>query len=84
MQATVLAIVGTAGCAMAPPADYESRQYKRIEARLTAIERFEALQQACRAAGGAVYMDRSWGRFPPTPSDMRTARCSGPLSRALR
>jgi len=84
MKALVLAVVVT-GCAMAPPADRESVEYERNDARLKASERFEVLEQACRASGGTVYMDRSWGgRLSPTASDMRTARCAAPLSLRLR
>jgi hypothetical protein len=80
VKGLVLAIVVT-GCAMAPPVDREAARYEREDARLRAIERFEVLKQACRASGGTVYMDRSWGaRFRPTLSDLRTARCAVPLS----
>jgi hypothetical protein len=80
VKAIVLAIVVTAGCATVPPADRESAEYERNDARLRAVERFEAFEQACRASGGTVYVvDRSWGMSSPTLSDMRAASCAASL-----
>jgi len=84
VKALVLAIVVNAGCAMAPPADREAVEYERTDARLRAIDQFEVLKKACRASGGIIFMERGWGRYSPTPSDMRTARCATSLSRMRR
>ncbi|HZD53759.1 MAG TPA: hypothetical protein VE175_11980 [Woeseiaceae bacterium] len=74
MKAIWLAFALVAGCAAAPH-DGESVQYARDDARIRAVERFEALEERCRASGGTVYMDRSYARFPPTVSDLRSATC---------
>lgn len=75
----VLFITATAGCAM-QPVDAESAEYEREDARLEAMDQFNALARACRAAGGTIYIDRDAGSLPPTVTEIRSARCAEPLS----
>lgn len=74
MRPFAFAIV-IAGCATVPP-DTETLEYKRADERIRVVERFEALTNACHAAGGIVYLDRRSGRFPPTADEMRIAKCA--------
>jgi hypothetical protein len=78
VRTLVLAIVINAGCAVAPVD--EAAKYERADARLKATEQFELARQACRASGGVVYVDESWGRLKPTLIDLRMMRCVSPMS----
>jgi hypothetical protein len=85
VKALVLAIVLNAGCAVAPVD--EAVEYERADARLKAIEQFQLLRKACRASGGVIYIEESWGRLKPTPIDLRTVRCAStmiPMPRVRR
>ena len=74
MKALITAFMIMAGCSMAPPADRESLEYDRIDARLKATERYNALRQACRASGGIIILEAA-SRFPHSPRELETARC---------
>lgn len=64
-----------AACA-AQPAD-PAREYRREDARVRAVEQFEARKHRCAARGGVMRIPRqSSGRFPPTVSELRTATCA--------
>jgi hypothetical protein len=75
MKALMLAFVIAAGCASAP-ADREAAEYERVDSKFRATERYQALRQACRASGGVIFLDRTWGRFPVSAREMATAKCS--------
>lgn len=77
VPAMVLAIAMTAGCATTP-VDRELVEYQRTDALFEAMDRFEVLKRRCRAAGGAIYVNGSWGKMAPTLSDIRSARCAAP------
>lgn len=74
LKGLVLAIVVNAGCAMAPVD--EAVEYERADALLEAMEQFESLKRACRASGGVMHIEESWGRFTPTLIGLRTAKCA--------
>ena len=77
--AAVLVIATAGGCAM-PPLDAETAEYNRVDTQLEAIDEYEALARACRAAGGTVYIDRDGGALAPRVSEIRSARCAEPVS----
>ena len=81
MKALITAFMIMAGCSMAPPADRESLEYDRIDARLKATERYNALRQACRASGGIIILEGAFGRVQHSPSELKTARCVKKLYR---
>ena len=70
-----------AACATVPPAEREVREYARVDAELSAADRFRALSRACRDAGGVVYVARSMPRRALTALDMSSAGCSVPVRR---
>lgn len=75
LEALVLALCVTAGCAMAPVD--EAEEYKRADARIRALEQFQSMRQACRASGGVVITQGGWGRLTqPTSMDLRRATCT--------
>lgn len=82
VKSLVLAVVVTAGCAVAPVD--EKVEYERADARLRAIEQYELLKQACRASGGVIYVEESWGSLRSTPIDLRMVRCGSPMPRTRR
>lgn len=73
--ASIITIFVLGGCAISPLPDPEAAEYRRADSHIRAIEHANALKRSCRAAGGTVLMERSWGRFPPTVNDLRSARC---------
>jgi hypothetical protein len=74
----ILVLLVTSGCATVDEAD----QYERADARIRALEQFEALQHACRASGGVVVYEGGWGRvWQPTAMDLRMASCAMRLGR---
>lgn len=75
MRELLLVLVMVSGCATVPPADRETMEYKRIDARLRQTERFNALKVACRAAGGIVVVEGGSSRLPRLPMEMNSARC---------
>jgi hypothetical protein len=78
LKGFILALLVTAGCATLD----EAEQYERADARIRALEQFEALRHACRASGGVVVHERGWGLVSqPTPMDLRRARCAMRLRR---
>lgn len=83
MKIIVIMVVLLTGCATSP-AEREQTTYKRLDERARAVDRYEALVRTCRAAGGTVQMDRSWGRFSPTASELQQARCTMRFPRGPR
>ena len=76
MRELVLALVLAAGCTTVPPAERESLEYKRIDARLKATEEYNALRVACRAARGIVVVEGGNAtRLPRSARELDTARC---------
>lgn len=80
MKALITAFMIMAGCSMAPPADRESLEYDRIDSRLKATERYNALRHACRTSGGIIVLEAASGRVQHSPSELKTARCVKRLS----
>lgn len=72
--ALFLALAG--GCAAPQLADREAAEYRRVDARLRAIDEYESFRQDCRRKGGVVYMNGSWGRLSRQPPDVTEMRCS--------
>jgi len=77
-EAPLLAMLVLTGCSTAwvSPDNRVERQYRREDARLAAVERFESLTKACLGAGGVVYVRGAQGRFSRRVSDMNTASCA--------
>lgn len=72
--ALILAIALNAGCAGTPVDDVT--EYRRADARIRATEEFESLKQACRAAGGVIFVNDGGGRLrEPSLQDLRMAKC---------
>ena len=67
------------GCASGTPAVKEraDREYRRVDARLQAIEEFELRKEACVDAGGVLHVPRySTSRQTPRVKEMRSATCA--------
>lgn len=77
--AAVLSLAVMGGCAGQQPADPEAAEYRRVDARLRAIDEYESFKQACRRQGGVVHMTGSWGRISPKPPELTELRCAAPL-----
>ena len=73
----VLGIVVLAASCTGPAVKQASddREYRRLDDRLTAVERFELKQAACVKAGGALEVKRSAGRWAPRVTEMNRATC---------
>lgn len=76
VSACILIVSVSCGCASSEETTAD-QQYERMDARLEAISDFENLQKICEQLGGVVYVDRRGaGRFPPTTTEIRSARCT--------
>lgn len=79
MKAIILALAVAAGCATAPSANpqREASEYTRTDAQLRAAEQYQALEKACLAKGGFVYVRRSSSpKFPLRRTELKQARCA--------
>jgi hypothetical protein len=76
----MLGILVCAGCASEPPSpnDRAEAQYRRVDARLAAMENLERLEQACAKAGGMVHVHRTHGRVPLSAAEAKSAMCTPP------
>ena len=77
MRELVLALALAAGCSTIPPAERESVEYKRIDARLQATDEYNALRAGCRAARGILMVEGGPSRLHRSPIDMKSVRCVG-------
>lgn len=74
-ECLLLAVLAVSACATTPE-EIASREYRRENARVEAMDRFEALKRACAQAGGTVQMNRvSSGRMAPTTTELLAATC---------
>ena len=71
------------GCALPAPTDSKTLEYRRSDEALRAVDEYETFRQACRTAGGVVFVNSNGGRARPALPDLSTARCVS-MSRPLR
>ena len=75
MREMVLVLVVAAGCTSMLPAERESMEYEKMDARLRATEQYDALRTGCSAAGGTIVLEGSGSRLPRSSKELSSARC---------